>query len=780
MATPTLIEHYTTSNQPLSQLAAGIETEIGRAISQICNCLDGKQFAREALAAAEGVNLSQQEPHTVILLLSQWARLCITLGNQSEAAALLHQASELTASGTHPAITAARLSAEAALAGSQGRCDLREQHLRAALAILREQCPRRGDHLYELLELLCRQGRGTHSGPLMRELETGAAPSLPRWRRNLLRFIDAVETGQLGPAATLSATLATEMPPSAMAATLYGPYHLLMELMQRSSSAPLIQAPPYPRPQQPAWLQTPYLLLRRAPREALQAAREDAKQPHASSSGRGFAGLNLIRAELACGNSDAAERLLQHRKDHGCDHYLDDLFLTLIAYRRGRIRHARNHFARTIQLVERHQASGRLDFELALIPDLTPSVIARLSAPAQNGSHEPAGAEPAPKERPTPPSTGHPRGIERLTGRSAAIDAVRRTIRQYAANDAPVLITGATGTGKEVTARALHEESPRAASPFVAVNCGALPEALLESELFGHEKGAFTGADRAATGLFAEAAEGTILLDEIGEIPPRLQAVLLRVLESGEFRAIGSTKNQRIACRVLAATNADLHTRVAAGEFRQDLLYRLERLRIHMPPLRERTSDIMLLARAFLDEGRPMGLHARVSRHFVDAVRSYDWPGNVRELRNVIERMRLTHSDKLDYTDEDLDIKLDTMHHPADTTHPARISLPFAPTHPPARRMQPPPPAPNSTGTARPPLPAGAARTPLRRHQRLRELFQLHRVLTRSEVTQLLAISPNTASADLKALCQEGIIRRVTPSASTRSHYFEYAVGNES
>lgn len=774
-----LIQHYITSNASLCDIAKADSTLLGGALRQICDCLAGRQLAREALEAAEALDLTQEEPHAVILLLSQWARLCTALGNQSEAHALLHQASELTASGTHPGVTAARLSAEAEVAGSGNNAALREQHLRAALAILPEASPRRPEHLYELLTLLCRQGRGAHSASLMRELEHHAGHTLPRWHSDLLRFIDAVESGRAGPAATLSAQLAADIPPAAMGSSSYGSYHSLLELMQRTAHAPLIQAPPFPRPSQPTWLHVPYLLLRRSPREALKAAREDAQRSASPQLSDGFAGFNLIRAELACGNTDAAQRLIQKRIEQGSAHYLDDLYLTLINHRRGRIQAARGHFTRTLHLIERHQAAGRLDFELAMLPGLTPSAMARLlasSAPRTETTEEP---EPETKPRPTSVSPVHQRGIERITGRSSAIQSVRRNIRQYAGFDAPILITGETGTGKEVAARALHEESQRAGRPFVAVNCGALPEALLESELFGHAKGAFTGADRAALGLFAEADEGTILLDEIGEIPPRLQAVLLRVLESGEFRSIGSTKNQRISCRVLAATNADLHARVGSGQFRQDLLYRLERLRIHMPPLRERTPDIMLLGRRFLDEGRPKGVHARVSRRFVETVRGYDWPGNVRELRNVVERMRLTHSDKLDYGDDDLDIKLHAPLHPEAGSLPERISLPLTsrgpePPSTPARRAPHTPALPaEATPPSPPPPPPEASRTPLRRRQRLLEYFRIHRILTRGEVVRLLAISPNTASADLKALCQTKQIRRVTPSASTRSHYFE-------
>jgi two-component system response regulator HupR/HoxA len=357
---------------------------------------------------------------------------------------------------------------------------------------------------------------------------------------------------------------------------------------------------------------------------------------------------------------------------------------------------------------------------------------------------------------------------------------VRDAITRFARLDAPVLITGETGTGKELVARALHQASDHRDRPFTPVNCGSIAEALLESEMFGHEKGAFTGADKASKGLFDETGQGTIFLDEIGDISPRLQSALLRVLETGEIRAVGSARTRSIHCRVIAATNADLDAMSEQGKFRRDLLYRIQRLCIHVPPLRERRDDILLLARHFLDLGRRIGVHAALSRDLVETLRAYDWPGNVRELRNVIERMRLMHSDKLYYAIEDLDLKF----HAFGAAVRRESESPA-----PARPVETPP----SPAAAAPPLPTDASpldqgpaatespaleaillsgRSQVRRLDRLRALFRQHRKLMRSEVIQVLDVSPNTATKDLKALCDEGFIDRVEPSASSRSHYF--------
>jgi two-component system response regulator HydG len=231
--------------------------------------------------------------------------------------------------------------------------------------------------------------------------------------------------------------------------------------------------------------------------------------------------------------------------------------------------------------------------------------------------------------------------IKGLIGTSPAMQRVLGVIERVAKTDAPILLTGETGSGKGVVARALHGESHRANGPFVAVNCAALPEQLLESELFGHVKGAFTGAATDRTGLFAEADHGTLLLDEIGEMSPALQAKLLHVLESGRIRPLGTSVERTIDVRVLAATHRDLRQRIAEGTFREDLLFRLDVVTIEIPPLRERRTDLPQFLEHFLAEARtrhPSSKVAAVSRDALARLVDYDWPGNVRELAHVIER----------------------------------------------------------------------------------------------------------------------------------------------
>ncbi len=226
-----------------------------------------------------------------------------------------------------------------------------------------------------------------------------------------------------------------------------------------------------------------------------------------------------------------------------------------------------------------------------------------------------------------------------LVGNSPSMQALRAYLPKVAKSSAPVLITGETGTGKECVAQAIHALSARAGGHFVVVNCGALPDALIESELFGHLKGAFTGAHANARGKVAHAHGGTLFLDEIGELSLFAQAKLLRVLETHEVQPVGSTRCERVDIRVVAATNRELEQEVAAKRFRSDLFYRLNVARLTLPPLRERPADIGHLARHVIDElNRRDGGHvAGLSAALLSSLEAHDWPGNVRELRNLVE-----------------------------------------------------------------------------------------------------------------------------------------------
>jgi len=236
-----------------------------------------------------------------------------------------------------------------------------------------------------------------------------------------------------------------------------------------------------------------------------------------------------------------------------------------------------------------------------------------------------------------------------LIGADSGLSEVVAIGRKAAASSIPVLITGETGTGKEVFAKAIHGESQRAGKPFIAVNCGAIPAQLLESILFGHEKGAFTGATEKAIGKFREADGGTIFLDEIGELPKDAQVKLLRVLQQKEVEPVGAARSVPVNIRIISATNRDLEAEVKAGNFREDLFFRLNVLHIHLPPLRKRPEDVQVLANHFIERfcAREAVSPKAIAPSFLSAMKTHDWPGNVRELENVINRSMVMSDDKL-------------------------------------------------------------------------------------------------------------------------------------
>ncbi|MBT3191137.1 MAG: sigma 54-interacting transcriptional regulator [Verrucomicrobia bacterium] len=790
-----LVDRYVTTDIPLAEIIRNsptVDNPCTKALLLIAECLAGKRLAKEAIAAAESAPIQSADAETRTLLLCEWAELSCRIGRPSEAQTLLHQAKAQITEKTHPVIRGTAMLVESALADATGDQHRRETLLRESLDVIGEHAARRKFHLWELALLLATQGRGNELTGQLRELTWQCNEHFPLSQLMVVQFINAVETGHLQEASQhmTEITTSTAAERNRVRAP-YAEHQSLLTLMHASVASQGRHELNIPRPDRPVWAQVVYHLLTRDSGQALTIAQLEARRAMSSIFGAGFSALNLVRAELACRHPEAALRLLNMRHARGNEHYLDDFFMARAEHLSGNQREARHSFQRAVEAVDHYDAKGRLDFELRLATELTQSDIVALSKRPvlHQRSDKKSDAPPPPprnrraKLRSATGSTataGHekaqtqthvPKGIQKLLGRSLAIQEIQETIQRYADLDAPVLITGETGTGKDLVAQALHEESERRNSPYVAINCGTITESLLESELFGHEKGAFTGADRANRGLFEEALDGTIFLDEIGEISPRLQMALLRVLESGEIRAIGSTRTRTVQCRIIAATHAPLQERIDQRLFRQDLMYRLERLCIRIPPLRERQDDVMLLARHFLDMGRPIGTHCHVSKGFIQAVRQYPWPGNVRELRNVIERMRLTHSDKLSYSDQDLDIRMPTATSQKAGTGERRLVDENALT---------------TTGSiAQEPLSASRA-TPqdihaflksgnslLRRTDRLRALFKEHRRLTRSEIVQILGIAPNTATKYLKALCEEGFVRRIEPNASTRTHYFE-------
>ncbi len=272
---------------------------------------------------------------------------------------------------------------------------------------------------------------------------------------------------------------------------------------------------------------------------------------------------------------------------------------------------------------------------------------------------------------------GHTYSFDSVLGDSKALKDAVSLAQKVSETDVPVLLTGETGTGKEVFAQAIHYNSKRAKQNFVAVNCSSFSKELLESEMFGHKAGSFTGALKDKKGLFEEADNGTIFLDEIGEMAFELQAKLLRILETGEYIKIGDTKPTRVNVRVVAATNRNLPEEITAGRFREDLFYRLSVFQIHLPPFRERAGDGRILAKAFVKDfsvrlARPV---TEITPAFLEALEQQPWKGNIRELRNVIERSLIVcESERLDVADLPLDIQ-NTHYEQSDETTPGSFEL---------------------------------------------------------------------------------------------------------
>ena len=272
---------------------------------------------------------------------------------------------------------------------------------------------------------------------------------------------------------------------------------------------------------------------------------------------------------------------------------------------------------------------------------------------------------------------GQTYSFDSVLGDSKALKDAVSLARKVSGTDVPVLLTGETGTGKEVFAQAIHYNSKRAGQNFVAVNCSSFSKELLESEMFGHKAGSFTGALKDKRGLFEEASNGTIFLDEIGEMAFELQAKLLRILETGEYIKIGDTKPTRVNVRIIAATNRNLPEEIAAGRFREDLFYRLSVFQIHLPPLRERAGDARLLAKAFVKNfsarlARPV---TEITPAFLEALEQQPWKGNIRELRNVIERsLIVSEGERLDVADLPLDIQ-NAHYEQSDETSPDSFEL---------------------------------------------------------------------------------------------------------
>ena len=441
---------------------------------------------------------------------------------------------------------------------------------------------------------------------------------------------------------------------------------------------------------------------------------------------------SMLLCHLSARNRTEARAILKQIDPDGSSlrHEFDRLRLDLLD---GQPERARHRFQR----LQHRWCNGQLEHQLRLSTELSAYQLATLQRPDSDTDQE------APAQAPHPDTQEQHHA---LIGVSTALSKVRQSIDRFAPTDHGVLITGETGTGKEVVAQLLHARSDRADAQMAPLNCGGISESIIESELFGHKRGAFTGADRDHEGLFRSVGRGTLFLDEVNAMPPRLQSTLLRVLENREGRAVGGTRTYRIDCRIIAASNQNLAELVDRGAFRSDLYFRLSQLNIELPPLRQRPEDIEPLCHHFLEQmGYAPGTIA-LSPQLLEAMQHHAWPGNVRELKNEIHRMVLLAGDQP---------ILDFKH--------------FSRTVDPVRQTDKPSADPDGMATNRP------MKSTRERRAYIRQLFAQHAELTRARIIQLTGCSPGTATRDLRALADEGFIVRIETSGHLRTSYYRMA-----
>lgn len=466
-----------------------------------------------------------------------------------------------------------------------------------------------------------------------------------------------------------------------------------------------------------------------------------------------------FHVELCLRKSGMAKLLLQERKQKGNFHFINDLFYGRAQLLENDLDGANETFSRLTDNINRFDAKNRLVFELQFAKEMKLADVLRLlDGWKSNKKNQTIKTKKVEISKPLLKEKGN----KLLIGKSHAIHQVKELIKKYATLKAPVLITGETGTGKELVSRAIHEEGLYPEEPFLAINCGALTDTLLQSELFGYVSGAFTGAQKERIGIFEAAGKGTVFLDEFGDISPKLQVSLLRVLEANEIRLIGSNATRQINCKIVIATNVDLHIAVVEKKFREDLFFRLARFEIKIPALRERIEDLPELIHYFVSANNyGSEQNKAISKELVNALSAYHWPGNIRELKNEIERICILNPG------QDL---LGPEHF--DFTHlqePQNASL-----KPPLLK--------NNTDFKS--QVNESQNDPIlmilqkgfrveQRHAKLKELFKKYKKLTRSHLVEITKVGASTITKDLQKLVDEGFIIRRTPTKSSSTDYFE-------
>lgn len=541
-------------------------------------------------------------------------------------------------------------------------------------------------------------------------------------------------------------------------------------------------------------------LLARQTDDALEAARS-----YAGAIGDGyfhlarFDGHDMIRAELSAQHPESAALLMRKRFQVGLYLWVDDFFAARIALLKQKYALAESLFAECLKSALRYDATTRLLFELCLACELPPAILLRWSERIRTKDARihpvPSPVLPAPPMHPFPSAVDSssiarashtsPRTEEKkFVGSSRAANDIRENIAAFADIDPPILLMGETGVGKELVAQQIHASGVRRKRPFVAVNCAALSSSLLLSELFGHVRGAFTGATGTRAGLFDTARDGTLFLDEIGDMAQEVQGALLRVLETGDFRPVGSDRVQKARCRIVAATNRDLDRQVKEDRFRSDLYFRLSHLEIRIPPLRSRPEDILPLAIHFLRHFHPRPAQCGFSNSLCDALVAYPWTGNARELRSTMETLCLLCANVDTYTRRDLAMAVPRW--AAAITSPASPNgvtegrgiddgneindrRPWRESRRGGEREE--------DRTRRTPKwsrKVDLPRHPMDRLEELESFLREHGRVTCKQVLHMFDVSYPTARRILQELLIKGVIQKVEPNRSPRSHYYVY------
>jgi transcriptional regulator with PAS, ATPase and Fis domain len=474
--------------------------------------------------------------------------------------------------------------------------------------------------------------------------------------------------------------------------------------------------------------------------------------------------------ELCKRNKGAIRLLLKEKEEKKATHYFDDLFYGRLYLLEKNYAMADESFFRLIKNIHNYGALNRLVFELQFAKEMKLSDILLLTQGWKKTTSNEATISITPKNL---SQNIVVKGLDLLVGNSPSIKKVKELIIKFTPLKSPVLITGETGTGKELVARAIHEESSFVHEPFLAINCGALTESLLQSELYGYVAGAFTGAQKERKGIFEAAGKGTVFLDEFGDISPQMQVSLLRLLESNEIRMLGGTINRKIECRIIVATNVNLQGAVKEKKFREDLYYRLTKLEIHLPTLRERMEDLPLLMNHFLNSANDIITKPKiVSIDLLEALSAYHWPGNIRELKNEMDRLNILHAEKelLLLSDFDFHHLQESINKPIVDKRPnLNVELDHKKMLGNKRHSELSVTHENIVKIIQRKSKAE------QRHSFIKDLFKQYKKLKRSQIVEIANISAPTATKELQKLCDEGFIVRYTPTSSPSTFYFEIA-----